>query len=93
MILFYDKNISKIKSLNKQIDELNTNLQSVDNKTDDIINENQKLKKDNKSFFAKNIKLDNSIAELKQKINEQQIEIDSYLEEIKKLKDTSHHGG
>ena len=88
-----DKNISKIKNLNKQIDELNTNLQSVDNKTDDIINENQKLKKDNKSFFAKNIKLDNSIAELKQKINEQKIEIDSYLEEIKKLKDTSHHGG
>jgi len=88
-----DKNISKIKNLNKQIDELNTNLKSVDNKTDDIINENQKLKKDNKSFFAKNIKLDNSIATLKQKISEQQIEIDSYLEEIKKLKDTSHHGG
>jgi len=88
-----DKNISKIKNLNKQIDELNTNLKSVDNKTDDIINENQKLKKDNKSFFAKNIKLDNSIAALKQKISEQQIEIDSYLEEIKKLKDTSHHGG
>jgi len=88
-----DKNISKIKNLNKQIDELNTNLKSVDNKTDDIINENQKLKKDNKSFFAKNIKLDNSIAALKQKIIEQQIEIDSYLEEIKKLKDTSHHGG
>ena len=88
-----DKNISKIKNLNKQIDELNTNLKSVDNKTDDIINENQKLKKDNKSFFAKNIKLDNSIAALKQKISEQQIKIDSYLEEIKKLKDTSHHGG
>ena len=88
-----EKNISKIKNLNKQIDELNTNLKSVDNKTDDIINENQKLKKDNKSFFAKNIKLDNSIAALKQKISEQQIKIDSYLEEIKKLKDTSHHGG
>tara|TARA_B100000959_G_scaffold189733_1_gene198443 strand:- start:106 stop:804 length:699 start_codon:yes stop_codon:yes gene_type:complete len=88
-----DKNISKIKSLNKQIDEQNTNLQLVDNKTDDIISENQKLKKDNKSFFAKNIKLDNSVAELKQKIIEQQIVIDSYLEEIKKLKDTSHHGG
>jgi len=88
-----EKNISKINNLNKQIDELNTNLKSVDNKTDDIINENQKLKKDNKSFFAKNIKLDNSIAALKQKISEQKIEIDSYLEEIKKLKDTSHHGG
>ena len=88
-----EKNISKINNLNKQIDELNTNLKSVDNKTDDIINENQKLKKDNKSFFAINNKLDNSIAALKQKISEQQIEIDSYLEEIKKLKDTSHHGG
>ena len=35
----------------------------------------------------------NSITQLKQKIIEQQIEIDSYLEEIKKLKDRSHHGG
>ena len=88
-----DKNISKIKSLNKQIDKLNTNLQSGDNKKEDIINENQKLKINNKSLFSQNIKLDNSIAELKQKIIEQQIEIDSYLEEIKKLKDRSHHGG
>ena len=52
-----------------------------------------KLKIDNKSFFSQNFKLENSIAELKQKISEQQIEIDSYLEKIKKLKDTSHHGG
>ena len=88
-----DKNLSKIKNLNKQIDKLNNNLQSVDNNTEDIINENQKLKIDNKSFFSQNIKLENSIAELKQKISEQQIEIDSYLEKIKKLKDTSHHGG
>ena len=88
-----DKNISKIKSLNKQIDKLNTNLQSGDNKKEDIINENQKLKIDNKSLFSQNIKLDDSIAELKQKIIKQQIEIDSYLEEIKKLKDRSHHGG
>lgn len=87
-----DKNISLIKDLNRQIDDHNTNLQSVDNKTDDLLNENIKLKKDNKSFFAKNIKLDNSVAELKQKIIEQQIIIDSYLEEIKKLKDKSHHG-
>lgn len=87
-----DKNISLIKNLNKQIDDHNTNLQSIDNKTDDLLNENIKLKKDNKSFFAKNIKLDNSVAELKQKIIEQQIIIDSYLEEIKKLKDKSHHG-
>tara|TARA_Y100000741_G_scaffold175091_1_gene132798 strand:- start:224 stop:922 length:699 start_codon:yes stop_codon:yes gene_type:complete len=88
-----DNNLSKIKNLNKQIDKLNNNLQSTDNKTEDIINENQKLKIDNKSFFSQNIKLENSIAELKQKISEQQIEIDSYLEKIKKLKDTSHHGG
>ena len=88
-----DKNISLIKNLNRQIDDHNTNLQSVDNKTDDLLNENIKLKKDNKSFFAKNIKLDNSVAELKQKIIEQQIIIESYLEEIKKLKDKSHHGG
>ena len=88
-----DKNISKIKSLNKQIDELNTNLQSVDNTREDIINENQKLKTENKIFFAQKIKLDNSIDELKQKIIEQQVEIDSYLEKIKKLEDRSHHGG
>lgn len=87
-----DKNISLIKNLNRQIDDHNTNLQSIDNKSDDLLNENIKLKKDNKSFFAKNIKLDNSVAELKQKIIEQQIIIDSYLEEIKKLKDKSHHG-
>ena len=87
-----DKNISLIKNLNRQIDDHNTNLQSIENKTDDLLNENIKLKKDNKSFFAKNIKLDNSVAELKQKIIEQQIIIDSYLEEIKKLKDKSHHG-
>ena len=88
-----DKNISKIKSLNKQIDKLNTNLQSGDNKKDDIIIENQKLKIDNKSLFTQNIKLDNSISQLKEKIIEQQIEIDTFLEEIKKLKDKSHHGG
>ncbi|MBC8295042.1 MAG: hypothetical protein H8E55_04510, partial [Pelagibacterales bacterium] len=75
-----DKNISLIKNLNRQIDDHNTNLQSIDNKTDDLLNENIKLKKDNKSFFAKNIKLDNSVAELKQKIIEQQIIIDSHLE-------------
>jgi len=88
-----DKNISKIKNLNKQIDELNTNLQSVDNTREDIINENQKLKSENKIIFAQKIKLDNSIDELKQKIIEQQVEIDSYLEKIKKLEDRSHHGG
>ncbi len=87
-----DKNISTIKILNKKIDELNTNLQSFDDKKDNLKNENQKIKKNNKSLFAKNIKLDNSIVELKQKIIEQQIEIESYLEKIKNLKDKSHHG-
>ena len=88
-----DKNITKIINLNKKIDDLNNVIGSTDNKTNDLINENQKLKKDNKSFFAKNIKLDNSILELKKKIIEQQTQIDTYLDEIKKLKDKSHHGG
>ena len=87
-----DNNISKVKKLNKKIDDLNTVIQSTDNKTNNMINENQKLKKDNKSIFAKNIKLDNSILQLKEKIIEQKIQIDTYLEEIKKLKDQSHHG-
>ena len=85
-----DKNIITIKDLNKKIDELNINLQSGDN---NIKQENQKLKKDNKSFFAKNLKLDNRITELEQLIIENQIEVNSYLEQIKKLKDKSHHGG
>ena len=84
------KNIINIKNLNKKIDELNINLQSGDN---NIKQENQKLKKDNKSFFAKNLKLDNRITELEQLIIEKQIEVNSYLEKIKKLKDKSHHGG
>tara|TARA_B100001559_G_scaffold6501_1_gene5781 strand:+ start:107 stop:802 length:696 start_codon:yes stop_codon:yes gene_type:complete len=88
-----DKNISKIKNLNNKIDDLNTIIQSNDINSNDLLNENQKLKKDNKNIFAQKIKLDNNIIELKEKISEQQIEIDSYLEEIKKLKDKSHHGG
>ena len=87
-----DKNISKIKNLNNKIDDLNTIIQSNDINNNDLLNENQKLKKDNKNIFAQKIKLDNNIIELKEKISEQQIEIDSYLEEIKKLKDKSHHG-
>ena len=84
------KNIITIKDLNKMIDELNINLQSSAN---NIKQENQKLKKDNKSFFAKNLKLDNRIIELEQLIIEKQIEVNFYLEQIKKLKDKSHHGG
>ena len=87
-----DKNISKIKNLNNKIDDLNTIIQSNDINSNNLLNENQKLKKDNKNIFAQKIKLDNNIIELKEKISEQQIEIDSYLEEIKKLKDKSHHG-
>ena len=88
-----DKNISIIKSLNNKIDDLNNNIQSNDINSNDLLNENQKLKKDNKNIFAKKIKLDNNIIELKEKISEQQIEIEYFLEEIKKLKDKSHHGG
>jgi len=88
-----DKNISTIKKLNKKINELNNNLLSVDEQTNDIKRENQQLKKDNKSFFAKNLKLENNITNLKQKIIEQKIELDSYLQQIKKLKDRTHHGG
>ena len=88
-----DKNISLIKSLNNKINDLNNNIQSNDIKSNDLLKENQKLKKDNKSIFAQNIKLDNSVTELKEKINAQQFEIETYLEEIKKLKDKSHHGG
>ena len=87
-----DKNIINIKNLNKKIDELNAKLQSGDNNTNNIKQENQKLKKDNKSFFAKNLKLDNRITELEQLIIEKQIEANSCLEQIKKLKDKSHHG-
>ncbi len=87
-----DKNIAKIKNLNKEIDDFNIVIQSTENKTSDIINENQKLKKDNKTIFAKNIKLNNDILKLKEMIIDQQTQIDTYLEEIKKLKDKSHHG-
>ena len=87
-----DKNISLIKSLNNKVDDLNSNIQSNDINSNDLLNENQKLKKDNKNISAQKIKLDNNIIELKEIISEQQIEIDSYLEEIKKLKDKSHHG-
>ena len=87
------KNILTIKNLNKKIDELNTNIESEDNNFNNIKQENQKLKKDNKNFFAKNLKLDNRITELEQLIIEKQIEANSYLEQLKKLKDKSHHGG
>ncbi len=88
-----DKNILIIKNLNKKIDELNTSLQSDDNNINNIKQENQRLIKDNKNFFAKNLKLDNRITELEQIIIKKQTEANSYLDQIKKLKDKSHHGG
>ena len=87
-----DENISKIKNFTNQIDELNNNRQFLDNEVSDIIKENQKLKKDNKNFFDTNIKLEDTISELKRKLNEQKIDIEFYLEQINKLKDKSHHG-
>ena len=80
-----EKNISKINDLNNQIKDLDNSLLSVD--------QNQKLKKDNKSLFAKNLKLNQTISNLENKINEQNIELNIYLEQIKELKDRSHHGG
>ena len=88
-----EKNISKINDLNNQIKDLDISLQSVDQNQKDVSIENQKLKKDNKSLFAKNLKLNQTISNLENKINEQNIELNIYLEQIKELKDKSHHGG
>ena len=55
--------------------------------------ENQKLKKDNKNLFAKNLQLNEVIKNLEKKINEKNTEIELYKEEIKKFNDKSHHGG
>ncbi len=88
-----DKNILIIKDLNNKIKELDKDNNSSEKIQKQILNENQKLKKDNKSLFANNLKLNESIANLEKTINEQNIEIDLYLEEIKELKDRSHHGG
>ena len=88
-----EKNISKINDLNNQIKDLDNSLLSVDQNQKDASIENQKLKKDNKSLFAKNLKLNQTIFNLEKKINEQNIELNIYLEKIKELKDRSHHGG
>ncbi len=86
-------NISKINDLNKQITDLNNNLLSVDENQKNASIENQKLKKDNKTLYAKNLKLNETISNLENNINKQRIEIDMYVEQIKELKDKSHHGG
>ena len=88
-----EKNISKIKDLNNQIKDLNNILLSVDQNQKDFKIENHNLKKENKSLFAKNLKLNKTISNLENKINEQNIEVEIYLEQIKELKDKSHHGG
>ena len=87
-----DNNITTIKKLNKKIDDLNNYTFSIDEKTNDIQLENQKLKKDNKSLFAKNLKLENNITVLKERITQQKNEIELYLQQVKELKDRSHHG-
>ena len=66
---------------------------SVDENQKNASIENQKLKKDNKTLYAKNLKLNETISNLENNINEQRIEIDMYVEQIKELKDKSHHGG
>jgi len=88
-----EKNISKINNLNNQIKDLDNNLLSVDENQKDVKIQNQKLKAENKSLFAKNLKLNQTISNLENKINEQNIELNIYLEQIKELKDKSHHGG
>mgnify|MGYP001269521607 FL=1 len=88
-----NQNILTIKNLNKKIEKLNNNILSIEEQTNNIIRENQKLTKNNKSVFSKNLKLENSITNLENLINEQKIQIDLHLSEIKKLKDKSHHGG
>ena len=88
-----EKNIVEINNLNNQIKDLDNNLLSVDQNQKDVKIENQKLKQENKSLFAKNLKLNETISNLENKINEQSIEVEMYLEQIKELKDKSHHGG
>ena len=87
-----NKNISRIKNLNKTIDDLNNSILFIKQESNNNNIENQKFKKDKKILFSKNRKLENSISDLNNFIKEQKILIDSQLEEIKELKDKSHHG-
>ena len=87
-----EKNISKINDLNNQIKDLDNSLLSVDQNQKDASIENQKLKKIIKSF-AKKVQLNQTISNLENKGNEQNIGLNIYLEQIKELKDKSHHGG
>ena len=87
-----NKNILIIKNLNKKIDNFNNNINLTDDEVERIILDNKKLTKDTKSFFTKNIKLENVIKNLKKNINELNNDINIQLEEIKNLKDRSPHG-
>ena len=87
-----DKNILTIKNLNNKINDLNSNIFLTDEEIKLIILDNEKLSKDTKSFFSKNIKLENIIKDLKNNITILNNEINLQLEQIKKLKDKSHHG-
>ena len=88
-----EQNVSRINDLNKQIKDLDNNLLSVDQNLKDVKIKNQKFNKDNKSLIAKNLKLNETISNLKNQINEQSIEVERYLDQIKKLKDRFLHGG
>ena len=88
-----DKNKLIIKNLNKKIDNLNRNTFVTDNEMNIIISDNKELTKNTKIFFAKNIKLENIIEDLKKNIKEQKYELNLQLNQIKILKDQSHHGG
>lgn len=87
-----NKNISRIKNLNKIIDDLSNSILLIEQKSNNDSMESQKLKKDNKILFSKNRKLENSVSGLNNFIKEQKNLIDSQLEKIKELKDKSHHG-
>ena len=87
-----DKNILKIKNLNKKTDDFNNNL-LTNEEIKNIILDNKKLTKDAKIFFAKNVKLNNLIKDLKNNIIDMSDEVNLQLKEIKKLKDRSLHGG
>ena len=86
-----DKSVLIIKNLNKTIDDLNNNL-STDEEIKTIISDNKKLIIKSKIFFAKNIKLESIVKDLKNKIKKQSNEINLQLDHIKKLKGKSHHG-
>ena len=88
-----DKNNLIITNLNKKIDNLNRNTFLTDNEMNIIISDNKELTKNTKIFFAKNIKLENIIEDLKKNIKEQKYELNLQLNQIKILKDQSHHGG